>query len=83
MAAIGFGVGSTVHPVPSQRSASVNCLPALFRYWPTAMQALAAEHETPYRVLPVAPVGFGVGSIVHLLPFQCSARVIDRPALLR
>jgi hypothetical protein len=42
---------------------------------PTA-QALSLETAvTLFRVLPVAPVTFGLGTLVQSLPFQCSTRV--------
>jgi hypothetical protein len=42
---------------------------------PTA-QALSLEMAvTLFRVLPAAPVTFGLGTLVQALPFQCSIRV--------
>ena len=45
----GLGVGWMDHEVPFHRSASVTTLPALFRYFPTAVQASAAVHDTLAR----------------------------------
>lgn len=44
-------------------------------YMPTAMQLLAAVHDTPNRKLFVAPLGFGVAFIAQAVPFQLSASV--------
>jgi hypothetical protein len=42
---------------------------------PTAIQAEAELQETPLSHDLVAPVGSGVGSIVHATPFHLSASV--------
>lgn len=46
---------------------------------PTAVQVRAAEHDTPSRLLPVAPVGFGTGCSCQLVPSQRSASANDPP----
>jgi hypothetical protein len=39
-------------------------------------QALSAEVTvTPFRKLAVLPGGLGLGTLLHVLPFQCSMRV--------
>src|SRR5205085_1258889 len=48
-APFGFGVLWTAHPVPFHRSARVTSFPALFRYCPTAAQALLEAHDTPLK----------------------------------
>ena len=45
------------------------------------MQALSAVHDTPDRLLLVAPDGLGVGWIDQLVPSQLSANVSVLPAL--
>ena len=71
----GLGVDSIVQAVPDHRSASV-ARPALDWKNPTAVQAVGATQDTPVRLLPiVAPVGFGVGTRDHLLPFHISPKV--------
>ena len=64
----------TPYAPPVRRSASVLVAVAL-EYWPTAVQALAETHDTPSSSLLEAPVGFGVVSIDHLVPFQRCAIV--------
>ena len=49
---------------------------------PTAVQAVADAHDTPFRVLFDPPAGLGVCWIDHLEPFQRSARVTVVVALL-
>src|ERR1700730_2292988 len=71
----GLGVGWIFQLLPFQRSASVTRVPEPLPESPTAVQAVAAVHDTPIRKLPVAPVGLGVGWIAQLLPFQRSASV--------
>ena len=67
-----------VQVVPSQASASVA---ELVRELPTAVQALAALHDTPASVLSLDPVGLGVGWMVQLVPSQRSASVTTAPEL--
>ena len=45
------------------------------------MQVVAVVQETLVRWLTTPSVGLGVGSIVHELPSQCSARVRSGPVL--
>jgi hypothetical protein len=40
-------------------------------------------HDTPFKLLLDAPVGFGVLWTAQLVPFQRSASVAGTPALLR
>ena len=48
---------------------------------PTALQAAATVHDTADRLLSGDPAGLAVGSTVHFVPFQASAKVISRPSL--
>jgi hypothetical protein len=48
---------------------------------PTAVQALVDAHDTPSNSLSVAPAGFGVFWITHLVPFQRSANVSGMDAV--
>jgi hypothetical protein len=45
------------------------------------VQVVAVVQETLVRWLTTPSVGLGVGSIVHALPSQCSARVRSGPVL--
>jgi hypothetical protein len=73
---------SIAHFFPFQASVNVSKKLAIITLVsPTAVHALAEEHETADRKLPNAPVGFGVGSIVHFFPFQASANVRVVPDL--
>ncbi len=72
----GFGVGWMLQWAPFQRSASVFVgMPELSVVKPTAVQAEADMHATALSRLPGTPAGFGVGWILHLVPFQRSASV--------
>src|SRR5215469_16590178 len=69
----GGGVRTNFQLVPFHDSARVKSLgdvgvPSL----PTAMQLDALVHEMPFRLAPEF-ASFGVGTIVHVLPFQASA----------
>jgi hypothetical protein len=46
------------------------------------VQAVAEVHDTPERELCLDPVGFGVGWIAHVVPFQVSTSVSWVPVLL-
>jgi hypothetical protein len=70
-----LGVCWIAHWAPFHRSASVTKVPELFPYPPTALQLAADVQATPLRKLNSAPEGFGVGWMLHLVPFQCSAKV--------
>jgi hypothetical protein len=63
-----------VQLVPFQLSAN-GPLPALEAVSPTAVQAADEAHDTPKSKVLLAPVGFGVGWMVHELPFQRSAKL--------
>jgi hypothetical protein len=67
-------VGSIVHVVPFQASASVAQESALKVVTPTAVHAVAEVHDTPVNSLPSGQ-SLGVGSIAHVVPFQASASV--------
>jgi hypothetical protein len=58
------------HELPFQRSANGT---TVLLEDPTAVQAVAALHETPLRTMYVAPAGLGVGWICQAVPFQRSA----------
>src|ERR1700722_8712526 len=49
---------------------------------PTAMQFLAEVQDTPERLLPCAPEGFGVVSMDQAVPLNTSASVTWVPGLL-
>ena len=71
---LGFGTGWSFQAVPVHLSAMANSLPSLLMR-PTAVQAVAALHDTPRSSPGTGPSGRGVGWIVQLVPFQRSARV--------
>jgi hypothetical protein len=71
---VGLGVCWIDHLLPFQRSASVTVVVPLEEA-PTAVQALADVHDTPFRMINDPPVGLGVCWIDHVLPFQPSASV--------
>ena len=47
---------------------------------PTAVHTFAAVHDTAAKVLSVCPVESGVGSMLHVDPFQVAARVRSTPS---
>src|SRR5260370_1221288 len=69
--------------VPSRRWVIVPTeLPELSKATPTAMHVEGDDvHVTPFRPLPAAPAGLGVGVMRHAVPSQRSARVppVDCP----
>ena len=78
----GLGVAWMDHLVPSHRSARVMSVPEWVNELPTATQAEADVQSTALSVLLGAPSGFGVGSVLHLVPFHRSARVTVLPKRL-
>jgi hypothetical protein len=56
-------------------------MPWLLTYHPTVVQAAEEVHDTCWRVLSFAPVGFGVDWTVHSVPFHRSASVTVVPEL--
>jgi hypothetical protein len=72
-----LGVGRMLHRDPFHRSASVplTCVANLSKGLPTAMQADGDVHATLSSMLPCTCAGFGVGTMLHFLPFQRSANV--------
>jgi hypothetical protein len=66
---LGFGVDCIDQPVPFQAAANAPARP-----WPTAVQAVADEHDTPSS-WPAPVLGFGVVWIDQVVPFQRSANV--------
>ncbi len=77
-----LGVGWIDQLVPFQRSANVSSRPVRLVKNPTAVQDLGDAHETPRKLLLVAPAGFGVDGIDQLVPFECSTNVSSRPVRL-
>ena len=78
--AVGAGVGTTVQLVPSQRSVSAALvvwpLLEVAMIVPTATQAVVVVQDTPSSSgSRPSTIGVGVGSIVHWVPSQDSARV--------
>jgi hypothetical protein len=72
----GSGVAWIVHLMPFQNSASTRFAVA-DSYIPTAVQLVSDAHEIPFSSLCDAPGFAGVAWIAHLLPFQCSASVLE------
>jgi hypothetical protein len=72
----GLGVVWMLHLLPFQRSASVaEGLPLLSTAAPTAVQTNAEGHASQFRMPPPGEEGFGVGWMLHLVPFHRSASV--------
>src|SRR6266540_2133643 len=67
----GFGLGTTLHEVPFQCSASVAFVTPTA---PTAQASVGDFAATPRRSLRSEPT-FGLASTDHLAPFQCSVSV--------
>jgi hypothetical protein len=73
----GLGVAWMLHLVPFHRSARVLAVEVKGSVAPTAVHADADVQDTPLRK-PAPRFGLGVPWMLHLVPFQLSARV---PAL--
>src|ERR1700722_5900635 len=52
-------------------------------YWPTAVHALLAPHETPASRFSWVLLGSGVVAMVHAVPSHTSASVWAMPKLVR
>src|ERR1044072_7548909 len=77
-----FGLGTTLHSVPSQWMMRVLNKPAAAsKYPPTAHTSLDDTASTSWSTSPPVPrFGLGLGTIVHSVPSQCIVRVRSRPA---
>jgi hypothetical protein len=82
LAPAGLGVSWTDQLAPSQRSARLTCVPALLVDAPTAVQAVADVHETPFSWLDAPPSGLGVLRIDQRDPFQPSPKVAEAPLVM-
>jgi hypothetical protein len=71
----GLGVVCTTQEVPFHASANASVAPELFPYSPMAVQAAAELHDTPPRLLSMAPLGSGMVCTVQEVPFQISANI--------
>src|SRR5256885_5970650 len=74
---VGFGLGRTVHAVPSQVSTNVFGDRSSDSYEPTALHDVGAAHETAESTFEgrLKVDGLGLGTIVHARPSQCSTTV--------
>ena len=68
---VGFGLGTTVQLDPFHRSTN-DFVVAPASKWPTAVQLVAPEHDTPTSTVSVEPLGFGLGTTVQFDPFHRS-----------
>src|SRR5262249_41345593 len=76
---LALGLGTTLQLVPSQCSISV-CVALLALGWkpPTAHTSVPETAVTPFSSLFCVP-GLGLGTTLHVRPFQCSVRVCAGP----
>src|SRR5262249_1009426 len=65
-----------VQLAPSHRSATVCAIPDAKCCSPVAVQADGAVQDTPLKKVCTAPVGLGVGRMVHRFPSHHSAKVL-------
>jgi hypothetical protein len=79
----GPGEALIDHDLPLSFSTKVVTLFELSSEPPTAMHLVAEVHDTPERLLAVAPDGLGVVSIDQEAPFHTSARLTWTPVLSR
>jgi hypothetical protein len=70
----GLTLGRIPHALPFQCSVKV-LISVLVAKMPTAKQLLALGHDTLESPDCSALLGFGLGSVDHALPFQCSISV--------
>jgi glycine/D-amino acid oxidase-like deaminating enzyme len=68
--------------VPSHLSARSDWVPERSSQDPTAVQAVAAAHDTPWKPLRTAPAGSGTGCTDHEVPFHRSASGTLPPEVL-
>src|SRR5262249_44039588 len=74
----GLGLATTLQLVPFQCSASVCPVPVVLRNRPTAHTSLAETAAAAARLLnPV--LALGLGTVLQLVPFQCSISVCVAP----
>src|SRR5450759_1197056 len=66
-----FGLGTTLHVLPSQWSVKVPLTPT-----PTAQMSLADTAAIPSKW---AYVPFGEGTMLQFMPFQCSIKALSFP----
>lgn len=69
-APLGFGLAWIAHSVAFQCSTKVTYVPELFLSSPTAVHAVAVEHDASMRTFSVAPLGYVVVCMDHSAPFQ-------------
>jgi hypothetical protein len=75
---VGLGTVWIVHVFPFHRSARADSVPGpLPSEKPTASHPFAERHVTEASPLLVAPLGSGVGTSFHALPFQVAANVCE------
>jgi hypothetical protein len=67
----GSGIGTIDQLLPFHRSANKPAPPS-----PTAKQLVVLAHDTAVKFDCDAPCGFGLTTIDHLAPFQCSTNVL-------
>jgi hypothetical protein len=67
--------------VPFQASANVTSIVAGLAKLPTVVHAILDEHDTPLRVMLVAPAGSGVSSILQRSPLKRFASATPVPVL--
>ena len=76
---LGFGLRTTAQVAPVQRSINVFGTDPVVTA-PTAKQLVALAHATLDNVLTPAPIGFGLDTTIHCVPFQRSTKVFVVPA---
>jgi hypothetical protein len=76
-----LGLATIAQVVPFQCSTKVENIGLFVAYSPTALQLVVLEHATSLSEAKVYPLGFGLGTIDQVVPFQCSTNVRDTPPL--
>src|SRR5688572_23243137 len=72
----GLGLGTILHCVPSQCSIKVRPgNPFASCVEPTAQTSFADVPETAYSTLEVSLAGFGLGTMLQVVPSKCSIKV--------
>jgi hypothetical protein len=74
VAPIGLALVTIDQLEPFHSSTNVVTTPLTSRL-PTAKQLVALPHDTPYRLTPLTPIGFGLATTDQLEPFHCSINV--------
>ena len=79
---LGLGLATIDQLVPFHRSTKVAPADPSGEEPPTASQFVVLTHDTPLRSVSREPVGSGLVTTDHVVPFQCSANACALESML-